>query len=183
MAAFLGIAGRLDWLESPEWLQRPWVIALAVALAVVELIVDKIPAVDSVWDAIHTGIRPAAGAVLLSGADVDAGTVGLAVGRRAARPLVPQRQGVRAPAREHVAGTGEQRGGQHRRGRTRRGADDLAIANPELAVALTVVLFVASIVVTIVAFKTVRRAMASPQPAAGACLSARGWGPPGSAQG
>ena len=34
----------------------------------------------------------------------------------------------------------------------------LAVANPELAVALTVVLFVASIVVTIVVFKTVRRA-------------------------
>lgn len=176
VAAFLGIAGRQDWLESPEWTQRPWVIAVAVALAVVELIVDKIPAVDSVWDAVHTGIRPAAGAVLLSGADVDAGTVALAVGgallalsshsaKASLRLLVNTSP---EPVSNVVVSTGE---------------DGLvavlltlAVANPEVALAITVVLFIASIVLTIVVFKTVKaawRRLTSRRQRAG---SARGGG-------
>ena len=47
-----------------EW----WVIALAGALYAVEFIADKIPAVDSVWDAIHTFIRIPAGAILAASA-------------------------------------------------------------------------------------------------------------------
>ena len=158
VAAFLGVAGRQEWLDSPEWLQRPWVIAVAVALAVVELIVDKIPAVDSVWDAIHTGIRPVAGAVLLGGADADVGTFALAA---AGGVLALSSHGAKAslrllvntspePVSNVVVSTGE---------------DGLvavlmalAVANPEVALVITAVLFVASIVVTIVVFKTVRGA-------------------------
>jgi hypothetical protein len=158
VAAFLGIAGRQDWLESPEWLQRPWVIAMAVALAVVELIVDKLPAIDSVWDAIHTGIRPAAGAVLLSGADVDAGTIALAVGgallalsshsaKASVRLLVNTSP---EPVSNVLVSTGEDG--------LVAVLMTLAVANPEVAVAITVVLFVASIVVTIVVFKTIKGA-------------------------
>jgi hypothetical protein len=47
-----------------EW----WVIALAGALYLVEFVADKIPAVDSVWDAVHTFIRIPAGAVLAASA-------------------------------------------------------------------------------------------------------------------
>jgi hypothetical protein len=47
-----------------EW----WVIILAGALYLVEFIADKIPAVDSAWDAIHTFIRIPAGAVLAASA-------------------------------------------------------------------------------------------------------------------
>ena len=36
---------------------------------VVELVVDKIAWLDSAWDAVHTALRPTAGAVLFSGAD------------------------------------------------------------------------------------------------------------------
>jgi hypothetical protein len=158
VAAFLGIAGRQDWLESPGWTQRPWVIAVAVALAIVELIVDKLPAVDSVWDAIHTGIRPAAGAVLLAGADFDAGTFALGA---AGGLLALSSHGAKAslrllvntspePVSNVVVSTGE---------------DGLvavlmalAVANPEVAVAITLVLFVASIVLTIVVFKTIKGA-------------------------
>jgi hypothetical protein len=80
VAAILGIGGRLDWVDSPAFLQRPWVIVAAVALFVVELIVDKISYVDSTWDAVHTVIRPAAGALLLDSSDVSGATVGLALG-------------------------------------------------------------------------------------------------------
>ncbi|MGA7817292.1 DUF4126 domain-containing protein, partial [Caballeronia sp.] len=45
-------------------LGSPWVIGVAAALAVVEFFADKIPAFDSLWDAIHTFIRIPAGAVL-----------------------------------------------------------------------------------------------------------------------
>jgi uncharacterized membrane protein len=47
-----------------EW----WVIAIAGLLFLVEFVADKIPAVDSVWDAVHTIIRVPAGAVLAAAA-------------------------------------------------------------------------------------------------------------------
>ena len=47
-----------------EW----WVIAVSGLLFVLEFIADKIPAIDSTWDAIHTFIRIPAGAVLAAAA-------------------------------------------------------------------------------------------------------------------
>jgi hypothetical protein len=41
-----------------------WIIGIALVLYVVEFIADKIPWVDSVWDAAHTVIRPIGGAVI-----------------------------------------------------------------------------------------------------------------------
>ncbi|MEP7271649.1 MAG: DUF4126 domain-containing protein [Acidobacteriota bacterium] len=48
-----------------------WVIGFAGGLYLVEFIADKIPAVDSVWDAIHTFIRVPAGAILAATAFAD----------------------------------------------------------------------------------------------------------------
>jgi hypothetical protein len=45
-----------------------WVIGVAGALYLVEFFADKIPAVDSAWDAIHTFIRVPAGAILAASA-------------------------------------------------------------------------------------------------------------------
>ena len=56
------LPGELQVLES--W----WVIGVAAGMYVVEFIADKIPAVDSVWDAIHTFIRVPAGAVMAAAA-------------------------------------------------------------------------------------------------------------------
>jgi hypothetical protein len=50
-----------------EW----WVIGVAGAFYLIEFVADKIPAVDSVWDAIHTFIRVPAGAVLAASAFAD----------------------------------------------------------------------------------------------------------------
>jgi hypothetical protein len=77
--AVLGIGGRLDWVDSPALLEKPWVIAAAVAMFVVELIVDKISYIDSTWDAVHTFIRPLAGAWIFSSTDVSTPTIVLAV--------------------------------------------------------------------------------------------------------
>jgi hypothetical protein len=62
-----GALGRLGWLELPSSLQvleSPWVLGVAGLLLVVEFLADKIPGVDSAWDAVHTFIRIPAGAVL-----------------------------------------------------------------------------------------------------------------------
>ncbi|MEV5507052.1 DUF4126 domain-containing protein [Streptomyces orinoci] len=69
LLGLLGRAGVTD--QVPDALQRPDVLIAAGILFVCEAIADKIPYVDSVWDAVHTVIRPVAGAVvaaLLAGA-------------------------------------------------------------------------------------------------------------------
>lgn len=60
----LGLAGRFGWAETPAGLQRPGVIAAAGLLFVLEFIIDKVPWLDSAWDAAHTVIRPIGGALL-----------------------------------------------------------------------------------------------------------------------
>ncbi len=47
-----------------EALDNWWVIGVALALYAVEFVADKVPYVDTVWDAVHTFIRVPAGAVL-----------------------------------------------------------------------------------------------------------------------
>jgi hypothetical protein len=75
----LGIGGRLDWVDSPAFLQEPWVIAAASAMFVVELIVDKVSYIDSTWDAVHTFLRPLAGAYVFTSSDVSTSTIVLAL--------------------------------------------------------------------------------------------------------
>ena len=61
-------------------LASPWVIGVAAVLATVEFLADKIPAFDSLWDALHTLIRIPAGAVLAGAAmgQADPGVVAIA---------------------------------------------------------------------------------------------------------
>lgn len=47
-----------------EGLDNWWVIGIALGLYAVEFVADKIPYVDTVWDAVHTFIRVPAGAVI-----------------------------------------------------------------------------------------------------------------------
>lgn len=63
-ALLLGLAGRAGWAETPEQLQQPWVLALMGVLYLVEFFVDKVPWVDSMWDSVHTVIRPIGGGLL-----------------------------------------------------------------------------------------------------------------------
>ncbi len=61
----LGLAGRLFGADGvPPGLERTDVLVAAAVLFVVDLVADKIPFVDSVWDAVHTVIRPAIGATV-----------------------------------------------------------------------------------------------------------------------
>ncbi|MFJ9519688.1 DUF4126 domain-containing protein [Kitasatospora sp. NPDC101801] len=82
----LGLLGRFGGADSvPPTLERTDVLIAAAVLFLCEAVADKIPYVDSVWDVIHTVIRPVAGATigaLLAGQDpgslgeVAAGAVG-----------------------------------------------------------------------------------------------------------
>ncbi|MGE5650242.1 DUF4126 domain-containing protein [Noviherbaspirillum sp. UKPF54] len=63
-AGWLGRAGWLDLPPALQPLESPWVIAVTGVLLVVEFLADKVPGVDSVWDAVHTFIRIPAGAIL-----------------------------------------------------------------------------------------------------------------------
>jgi hypothetical protein len=63
----VGLAGRYGGIPLPdvlEILQHPAVLAATGFMMFVEFFVDKIPGVDSLWDAVHTFIRIPAGAAL-----------------------------------------------------------------------------------------------------------------------
>jgi hypothetical protein len=72
-----GLAGYLGWVPLPaglQVLQAPLVLWASGAMLAVEFLADKVPLVDSVWDAVHTVIRIPAGAALAAG--VFSGTLG-----------------------------------------------------------------------------------------------------------
>jgi Domain of unknown function (DUF4126) len=67
----LGLLQRFHLVQLPgdlDFVSRGWVIGTAAALYLIEFLADKIPIVDSIWDAIHTFIRVPAGAVLATSA-------------------------------------------------------------------------------------------------------------------
>ena len=62
-----GLAGWLGWVHLPgdlHVLASPIVLGASALMLVLEFFVDKIPVLDSVWDAIHTFVRIPAGAAL-----------------------------------------------------------------------------------------------------------------------
>lgn len=163
VAAAVGLAGRADWIEAPSWLQQWWVIAVAAVLFAAEFVIDKVQAVDSAWDAIHTAIRPVAGAVIMAGADADLATAveailggGLAFSAHSAKASLRALVNTSPEPVSNVA--------------VSLGEDGLvasllalAFAQPEIALAVTIVLAVASVATTIVLFRFLRRTW-------------RGWG-------
>lgn len=68
LAARFPLDNPLVKLQAPyDLLGSWWAIGLIVVLLVIEVVADKIPAVDTVNDGIQTFIRPAAGAILFAG--------------------------------------------------------------------------------------------------------------------
>jgi hypothetical protein len=65
--AILGLAARYGWVELPpqfDAFNHDVVIGVAIAMYLIEFFADKIPYVDSLWDLIHTAIRPVGGALI-----------------------------------------------------------------------------------------------------------------------
>lgn len=65
-----GLAIRFNWIELAAAheglavLGNEWVLAVAGVLMVIEFFADKVPWLDSGWDAVHTVLRPAGGVLL-----------------------------------------------------------------------------------------------------------------------
>jgi hypothetical protein len=65
--ALIGLASRYGWVALPAeyaMFDNPWVIGAAIVLYFVEFFADKIPWVDTLWDSVHTFIRPVGGALV-----------------------------------------------------------------------------------------------------------------------
>lgn len=65
-----GLAGSMGWVTLPSGLhilQNPLVLGAAGVMLAVEFLADKVPGIDSLWDAVHTFIRVPAGMALAAG--------------------------------------------------------------------------------------------------------------------
>jgi uncharacterized protein DUF4126 len=65
--AILGLASRFDWVSLPPQFKvfdNDIVIGAAIVMYLVEFVADKVPWFDSIWDAVHTVIRPVGGALI-----------------------------------------------------------------------------------------------------------------------
>jgi len=68
--AILGLASRYGWVALPEQYRvfdNDLIIGVALVLYAVEFVADKIPWVDSLWDGVHTIVRPIGGALIAIG--------------------------------------------------------------------------------------------------------------------
>jgi hypothetical protein len=70
----LGLLQKFSFVKLPgelSILSNGWVLGVAGVMYAVEFVADKIPAVDSAWDAVHTFIRVPAGAIMAATAFAD----------------------------------------------------------------------------------------------------------------
>ncbi|MFD5626287.1 DUF4126 domain-containing protein [Streptomyces sp. NPDC127072] len=157
----LGVFGATGLTDDvPESLQRPEVLIAAGVLFLCEAFADKIPYVDSVWDSVHTVIRPVSGAVvgaLLAGQsgslpDLAAGAIGgstalashsVKAGTRMAINTSPE------PFSNIIMSTAEDLGVA--------GILTFAMFHPEAAAIIAAVLLVAGLVVLIFLISRIRR--------------------------
>jgi hypothetical protein len=101
----LGVCSRWELVALPDQYRafgHPLVMAVAGTLYLVEFVADKIPWVDTLWDAIHTVVRPVGGAFVavtaLGEASPAAGTLAALVGGSVALTTHLGKAGTRAAA-------------------------------------------------------------------------------------
>jgi hypothetical protein len=127
----LGLASRLEIITGlpPELrgLEHPLLIGSAALLYAIEFIIDKIPHVNSLWDAIHTFVRPTAAALL-------------ALGAASAFPLQVQLAGALLAGTVALAAHGTKAGLRLaiHASRWRRAGTTLSVAEDAAAIALAV---------------------------------------------
>jgi len=93
-------------LSSPwDTLENWWVIGVLGVLLLIEVVVDKIPAVDSVNDVIQTVVRPVAGAILFASSTGAAGKVDPVLAMICGLLVAGGIHAVKATARPVVTGT------------------------------------------------------------------------------
>jgi len=104
--AVIGLSGHFDLVSLPESLrvfENPWVIGIALTMYAIEFVADKVPWFDSVWDAVHTLIRPLGGAFIAMtaiGGDASpaASTIAALIGGSTALTTHLTKAGARAAA-------------------------------------------------------------------------------------
>jgi hypothetical protein len=65
--AVLGLCSRFHIVALPDQFrafEHPLIIAVALSMYVVEFVADKVPWFDSLWDTVHTVVRPIGGALV-----------------------------------------------------------------------------------------------------------------------
>lgn len=158
----LGLLGRLAGVDAvPVALQRTDVLTAAALLYALEFVADKVPWLDSTWDAVHTAIRPTLGAaigLLLAG---DASTIDQALAAAAGGLTALASHAVKAGLRAAVNTSPEPASNvavSVAEDVTVAGVMGLAIAAPWVAAAVAALLLVLGL--TLVAFvaSRVRRA-------------------------
>lgn len=167
----VGLAMRTGWLQLPEHIQsldvlaNPWVLGISAIGLTAEFFADKVPWLDSIWDGIHTLIRPVGGA-LLSMAIVDAQdptwqVVSLLLGGSAALLSHSAKTGTRAAANtspepfSNIAlSTGEDV--------VTGGLLALMLADPATAIVIAVVLLIACVGVLLLLRHLVKRLLRPP---------------------
>ena len=157
----LGVAGRLGWSDIPELLTRTDVMIVAGVLFGVEFVADKVPYFDSVWDAIHTVVRPLGAAALGAVVAGDSASIGAALGAVVAGALALDAHAAKATTRV-VANTSPEPVSNialslvEDVGVTLLVA--LAITFPLITVIVVAILVVAATTITIALWKVARRA-------------------------
>jgi hypothetical protein len=160
--ALLGILGRAGVGEVPDQLQTDPVIAVASVMYLIEFVTDKIPYLDTLWDSVHTVIRPAIacaiGGVYGVDADLDRMDEAFAVGGSGVTALASHtvkaaiRIGINTspePASNIIASLGEDV--------AVAGVTILLVENSELAAVIAAVCLVVGIALVIFIAKRIRR--------------------------
>ena len=157
----LGVAGRLGWSDIPQVLTRTDVMIVAGVLFGIEFVADKVPYLDSVWDAAHTVIRPLGAAALGAVIAGDSGSIGAALGAAVAGALALDAHAAKATTRV-VANTSPEPVSNvvlsffEDVGVTLLVA--LAITFPVITVIVVAILVVAATTITVVLWKVAMRA-------------------------
>lgn len=172
----VGLAMRFGWVALPEQLHaldvlaNNWILGIAGVGAVAEFFADKIPWVDSLWDAVHSVVRPIGGA-LLSMAIIDGGDPAWQVGSfllggGAALVAHAGKAGARAlvnaspePFSNVIVSTGEDI--------ATAGLLGLAIANPIAAVLIALILVILSLWLVLAARRLLKRILEPKRPSTG----------------
>lgn len=157
----LGITDRVDDVaDIPDVLARWDVLAGAGFMFAIEFVADKIPYIDSTWDAISTAIRPTAGAVigvLLAGdaTSLETAVLGAVGGGTALLSHLVKAGGRLAingspePVSNTVASVAEDV--------TVLGVVWIAVEHPQLAAAIAALLLAGGLVMLVVVARFVRR--------------------------
>jgi hypothetical protein len=156
--ALVGLAGRFGWIEAPSFVEQWWVMGVAVVLALMEFVIDRIALVDTAWDAVHTFIRPAVGGYLMSTAtDTSLSVAALAV----SGVLLALSSHSAKAATRLVVNTSPEPVSNVAVSLSEDGlvfvVMAIAISRPELAIVVVALLTVASVVVAFVFYRIARR--------------------------